>query len=389
MSKNLERFVNKNLKNIRESPISELLRKAGKYKNVISLGRGEPDFNLPDFLKKAMIQAIKNDKSHYAATGSIPELNEEIFKKLKKENKLNVDSDNIVIGTGSSPVLQASIAAITNPGDRILLTDPTYMMYISLIKSIDREYTFVPVLESNGFVPTFEDLKKAYRKNTKAIVINFPSNPTGAVCSKKSLKKIADFAVEKDLIIISDEIYEKIIYGDWKYCSIGSLNGMKNRVITINGFSKAYAMTGLRVGYAAGPKEIMKHVYKYNYFAHICPTVPSLYVALEAMKNPKSKGFVNRQVKEYDRRRKFIVKTLNDMGIDTPMPKGAFYVFANFSHIEKDSYKMAYRILDEAKVITTPGVAFGPHGEGFLRFSYATKYEEIKEAMQRIEKTLK
>lgn len=384
-----ENFVNSNLKKIPESVISELSKKAQKYKNVISLGRGEPDFNLPGFLKQAMIRAIRNDKTHYAAVGTLPELNKKIAKKLKKENKINVSPSDIVVGSGSSPVLQAAIAATTNPGDHVMLTDPTYLMYISLIQSLDRKCIFVPVHQSNGFTPTYEDLKKTYKKKTKLIVINFPSNPTGAICSKKKLEEIADFAIEKDLLVISDEIYEKIIYDGIKHYSIASLNGMHNRVITVSGFSKAFAMTGLRVGYAAGPKQIMKYVYNYNYFSHICPSVPSLYVALEAMKNPKTKTFVRNQVKEYDRRRKFIVNRLNEIGMHTPMPKGAFYVFTNFSIIERNSSKLAHRILDKVKVITIPGSAFGPHGEGFLRFSYATKYELIVKAMDRLEKLFK
>jgi len=384
-----EKFVNPNLKEIPESPISELSKKAQRYKNVISLGRGEPDFNLPSYLKQAMVRALKENQTHYTPVGSLPELNEKIAKKLEKENKIKVKASDIVVGSGSSPVLQAAIATLTNLGDRVMITDPTYLMYITLIRSLGRECTFVPVNEKNGFVPTYEDLKKAYKKKTKLILIDFPSNPTGATITKKKLQEIADFAVENNLLVISDEIYEKIIYDDAKHYSIGSFKGMKNRVITINGFSKAFAMTGLRVGYAAGPTKLMKHIYNYNYFGHICPSVPSLYVALEAMKNPRAKSFVKRQVKEYDRRRKYIVKKLNEMDIYTPMPKGAFYVFANFSKIERNSYKLSHRILDKAKVITIPGSAFGPHGEGFLRLSYATKYELIVKAMDRLEKLFK
>jgi len=386
-----EKFVNPVIKQIRESPISELSRKAQQYDDTISLGRGEPDFDMANFMKKAMIKAIKENKSHYAAAGTIPGLNEAIATKLKNENSIEVNPKfGIVVGSGSSPVLQAIIGAVFNPGEEIILMDPTYLMYIVLVQSMQVKPNFVPVFEENNFAPTIEDLENVYTEKTKAIIINSPCNPTGAVYTKKQLEEIAQFAIDKDIIMISDEIYEYIIYDRQKHLSPASFDeDLAARTITVNGFSKAFAMTGLRVGYAAGPDEIMKHVFKYNYFGHICACVPSMYAALEGLTNPKTPRYIKKMVREYNRRRKFIVPRLNEIGLETKRPKGAFYAFGRCDKFEKDSYKFANDVLEKAHVVIIPGSAFGPHGEGFIRFSYATKYEEIEEAMNRIEKMVK
>jgi len=384
-----DRFLNKELAGVPESPLSELARKSQRFKDAISLGRGEPDFDMPDFLKDAVTAALKANQTHYAPAGSVPGLDEAIAAKLKKENGIDVDAKSgVVVGAGSSPVLQATIAALLNPGDEIMLMDPTYMMYIPVVRTLHGRCNFVPVFEENNFAPTKEDLEKRYTKKTKALLINSPCNPTGGVFTKSEVEDIADFAVEKDIIVISDEIYEYIVYDGAKHYSIAALDGLGERTITVNGFSKAYAMTGLRVGYAAGPAELMKQIFKFNYFGHICANVPAMHAALEGLRDPKSRAFVAKQVKEYDRRRKFIVKKLNDIGLVTRMPQGAFYAFARCDPFDRNSYSFVNRILDETHVVATPGSAFGPHGEGFVRFSYATKYEQIVEAMERIDKLL-
>lgn len=380
------RFLNRKLVEVPESPISELARKAQRFKDAISLGRGEPDFDMADFMKDAVVAALKENQTHYAPSGSVDGLNEAIAKKLKKENGIDANPESgVVVGAGSSPVLQAAIAALLNPGEEIMLMDPTYMMYIPTVETLYGRCNFVPVFQKNNFAPAKEDLEKRCTPKTKAIVINSPCNPTGGVFTKKELEEIAGFASEKNLIVISDEIYEYIVYDGAKHHSIGALDGMAERTITVNGFSKAYAMTGMRVGYAAGPEELMKQVFKFNYFGHICACVPSMYAALEGLRNPKTAAFVKSQVREYDRRRKFIVKRLNGIGLPTQMPQGAFYAFARCDPFDKNSYRFVNRMLDETHVIATPGSAFGPHGEGFVRFSYATKYEQIVEAMDRLD----
>lgn len=388
---NYNKFVTKDLINVPESPLSELARKAQKYKDTISLGRGEPDFDMADFMKEAMIRALKDNKTHYAVAGSIPGLNEAITNKLKKENGIDADPEfGVIVGAGSSAALQAIVGALFEPGEEVILMDPTYLMYISLVRSMHVKPKFIPVYEENNFAPTAESLNKVYTSKTKAVVINSPCNPTGGVFSKKQLEEVAQFAIEKDIVIITDEIYENIVYDGTKHYSIASFDrDIAARTITVNGFSKSYAMTGLRVGYAAGPTELMKQIFKYNYFGHICACVPAMYVALEGLRNTKTKKFIADQVVEYDRRRKFIVKRLNEIGLETKAPKGAFYAFSKCDNFNKNSYNFVNDILEKTHVITTPGSAFGPHGEGFVRFSYATKYEQIEEAMERIEKLLK
>jgi len=388
---NRKKFVNSDIIKIPESPISELARKAQSFKDAISLGRGEPDFNMADFMKEAMVRALKENQTHYAAAGSIPGLNEAIAEKLRKENGIHVDPElGIVVGVGSSAILQAVFGTLFEPNEEIILMDPTYLMYISLVQSMHIKPSFVPVYEKNNFAPAVDELEKACTKKTKALLINSPCNPTGGVFTKKELEEIAQFAIDKDIIIITDEIYENVIYDGAKHYSIASFdNDIAARTITVNGFSKSFAMTGLRVGYAAGPTELMKHVFKYNYFGHICTCVPAMYAALEGLRNPKTKKFIADQVSEYDRRRKFIVKRLNEIGLETKMPHGAFYTFSRCDRFDKKSYSFSNRVLEKTHVITTPGSAFGPHGEGFVRFSYATKYEQIEEAMERIEKMLR
>ncbi len=385
-----KQFITKDLTSLANDSIAELIEKAKKYDDVVSLGRGEPNFDMAKFMKDAMICAIKENQTHYVS-GSIPELNGAIADKLKNENGLHIDSQfRIVVGAGSLPVLQAIIGAIVEPGEEIIVTDPTYLKYISIIRSMHAKPKFAIVYEENNFIPTVEELEKAYTNKTKAIMVNSPCNPTGAVFTKKQLEEIAEFAIEKNIIVITDEVYENIIYDDAKHYSIGSFDSdISERTITLNSFSKSYAMTGLRVGYAAGPIELMKHVFNYNYFGHICACVPSMYAALEALTNPKSKEFVQSMVKEYDRRRKFIVKRLNEIGLPTKMPKGAFYTFSRCDNFDKNSHNFANNVLEKSHVIVIPGSAFGPHGEGFVRISYATKYEQIEEAMDRMEKLLK
>jgi aspartate/methionine/tyrosine aminotransferase len=391
MDDNSERFVNKDLMEIPESPISYLSRKAQNFPDAISLGRGEPDFDLPNFLKKAFTNALKQNHSHYAPTGTVPGLNEAVAKKLKDQNGIDVDpAFGVVIGSGSSSVLQAVIGTLCAPSDNIILMDPTYLMYIGLVRSMHVRPNFVPVFEQNNFAPAYEDLVKACDQKTRGIIINSPCNPTGGVFKRKQLEEIAKFAVEKDIPIVSDEIYENIVYDREKHVSIASLGpDIAARTITVNGFSKAFAMTGLRLGYAGGPVGLMRNVFKYNYFGHICANVPSMHVALEGLTNPKAKKFVRKQTREYRRRRNYIVPRLNDIGLETKMPKGAFYAFSRCDKFEKDSEKFSEWLLEKSHVITTPGSAFGPHGEGYVRFSYATKYEQIDEAMGRIEKALR
>lgn len=387
---NYKQFITKDLTSLANDPIAELILKAEKYDDVVSLGRGEPNFDMAKFMKDAMIGAIKENQTHYVS-GSIPELNGAIADKLKNENGLHIDPQlGIVVGAGSLAVLQAIIGAIVEPGEEIIVTDPTYLKYISIIRAMHMKPNFALVYEENNFAPTVEELEKAYTNKTKAIMVNSPCNPTGSVFTKKQLEEIAEFAIEKNIIVITDEVYENIIYDGVKHYSIGSFDSdISERTITLNSFSKSYAMTGLRVGYAVGPIRLMKHVFNYNYFGHICACVPSMYAALEALTNPKSKEFVQGMVKEYNRRRRFIVKRLNEIGLPTKMPKGAFYTFSRCDNFDKNSYSFANNVLEKTHVIVIPGSAFGPHGEGFVRISYATKYEQIEEAMDRMEKLLK
>jgi len=368
------------------SRMAKLIKIAEESKDIISLGPGEPDFIPPE----PVLNFIKKDiekYTHYSPPQGSSELKRALLKKLKNENKISASSDNIIVTSGSTESILLALMCIIDPGEAVMLTDPGFLSYKPTVEVLNGMPISIPLHEKDGFqldIDTMKDL--VVPEKTKAVIINTPNNPCGVVYKKKLLEEIAEFAMEYDLLIISDEAYEKFLYDNAKHISIASLNGMENHTMSLFTFSKTYAMTGFRVGYAVGPEKIIKSMTKLHLYTSICSPTISQAAAVEALKYTK---YFNKILREYNKRRKFIIKRLKEMGIMCAKPEGAFYVFPNITKFKMDSIQFSEFLLKKAKVAVTPGTEFGKHGEGFVRMSYATDYDKIVEAMDRIEKVIK
>src|SRR3989344_5953577 len=378
------RGVSEREKSLPYDIIPELLRLMYESKNIISLGAGEPDFTTPKPLLRYASQVLPKS-THYAPTHGLKELREAIVKKLKKENNISASPENIVVTTGSQQAIFSSLLIATDAKTQVLIPNPGYMDYFPAVELSDGKPVSYVLKEENNFLPNPDEIKKLINRKTKVLIINTPSNPTGQVYSKKLLEQLADIAVNKNLYIFSDEAYEKIIYDDNKHVSIGSFNGMKDYVVSFYTFSKTYAMCGFRIGYATVPKKLSKPLIESSNILTVSAPHLSQLVAIKALSLPNF--YVNRMVKAYDKRRKYLVKRLNSMNLVTQMPKGAFYTFSNISNVtKKSSLDFSKSLISKAKVATVPGIEFGKHGEGYLRLSYATRLFLIKKALDRIER---
>jgi len=370
-----------------EQEIGKLLRIAVEDKSVISLGPGEPDFPAPAPIV-ALTKKYANQCNHYSPPGGLKELREAIAKKLKKENKIDTSPENIVVTTGSQEALLIAAACTLDVSEQVILPDPSYMGFLPTFELFNAGIRHVPLREENSFAIDPDDVENSIDpKKTKVLMLNSPANPTGTVLSRDILEQLADIAIEHDLLIFSDEAYEKIIYDDAKHISIGSLNGMEEHAVTFQSFSKTYAMCGYRVGYVAAPPELAAAIKETHTNTTICAPTISQKVAIDALKLPSK--YTDAMVKEYDRRRKLIVKRLSEIGLSTPMPKGAFYTFSNIKPWGGNSRKFAADLLHKAKVAVVPGTDFGRNGNGYIRCSYATDYKLIDKAMDKMESFLR
>jgi len=381
------RGISEREKHLPNFTLPELLRIMHESRTVISMGAGEPDFSTPKPLLRYGASVI-HKSTHYTPTQGIKELREAICKKLKKENKINATPENVIVTTGSQEAIFASLLTTTDPKDQVLIPNPGYLAYFPAIELSDGKPVSYKLEEKNNFQPDPDQIKKLANKKTKAIIINSPSNPTGQVYPRKLLEEIAGIAREKNLYIFSDEAYEKLIYDNEKHVSIASLNGMKDYVISLYTFSKSYAMCGFRLGYVVAPKKLSESIIESSHFLTISPPHISQLMAVKALSLPNR--HINRMVRAYNRRRKYLVKRLNKINLITKEPKGAFYAFSNIKYVtKKSSYQFSQDFLKKAKVAVVPGTEFGEYGEGYIRFSYATKLFLIKKALERIEKYLK
>jgi aspartate aminotransferase len=360
------------------SAMAKKLNKSGL--DVIDLGVGEPDFATPQNICDACCDSIKNGETHYAPTNGIAELREAIAEKLAEENNLDVTADDVVVTPGAKMAVFAAIQAMMKEGDECVLLGPSWVSYEPCVAFAGGHVTWSQVDES--FMPI--ELADTINRRTKIILVNSPSNPTGAVFGQKTLEEIRDLAVDHDLQVISDEIYEKIIY-DREHVSIGSLPGMENRTVTINGFSKAYAMTGWRLGYLTAPKDTLKWITRLLSHSVSQATTFVQRAGVEALRGPQDA--VEAMVAEFSDRRDLFVSGLQGMGILCGLPGGAFYVFPNVSEYGGGDV-FADKLLKDALIAATPGSAFGPDGADYVRISYAASQERLKEALERIEKIL-
>lgn len=369
---------------IKPSAIRRMLELSAGMENVVHMEQGEPDFPTPEHIMKAAIEAMKKGFTHYTEMDGTLELRQAISQKLLEDNNINADPQTeITVTSGSQEAMLISALGFLNRDDEALILDPYYpACFEDTLIAEARPNTF-QLNEDKDYRIEADALEKSITKKTKMIWMCNPSNPTGHVFSKQDLEAIAEIAQKHNLIVFSDEIYEKIVYDNTEHVSIGSFPGMEDRTITVNGFSKAYAMTGWRIGYMAAEKKLSGTLRKLHYYATLCPNAISQKAAFEALTGPQD--CVRKMVAEFDKRRKFVLEELAKVdSLSCNVPKGAFYVFPNFSRFEKSDETMASCLLKEAGVVTAPGSGFGRAGEGHLRISYSIPYEQVSEGMRRI-----
>lgn len=366
------------------SPIRKMFNLANTMDDVISFALGEPDFTTADNIIDAGCEALKRGETHYTPNAGILPLRQAIAKRAKTKNNVDLNPEDEIIVTGSGmEALILTMMAIINPGDEIIVSNPYWSNYVSQIRMCGGIPKLVDVYEEDGFAYNPDNLRKAINKNTKAILLNSPANPTGGVVERDVLEEIAAIAKKYDLLVISDEVYQYFIYDGAEFVSIASLEGMKERTIIVDSFSKAYAMTGWRIGFSAGPEEIIQKMIKLQENVISCVNSATQYAAIEAIEGPQES--LEYMINKYKQRRTLMVDGINDIdGLSCISPKGAFYVFANISKTGMTSEEFALELLKKAKVVVVPGSGFGTAGEGFVRISYATSEENINEGLKRI-----
>jgi aminotransferase len=369
---------------IKPSGIRRMLDCSAGMKNLVHLEQGEPDFTTPDHIVDAAVKAAQNGFTHYTDVDGTIELRQAVAEKLRKENAIDVDpKTEVTITSGSQEAMLVTALGFLNPGDEALILDPYYPAYFEDTYIAEATPVTVPLDEDRNYRVEVEALEERITEKTRLIWMCNPCNPSGHVFLKKDLENIAVVAQKHDLLVFADEIYEKLVYDSAKHVSIGSVKGMEDRTITVNGFSKAYAMTGWRIGYVVAKKRLSDTLRKLHYYAVLCPNAISQKAAVAALTGPQD--CVQEMLREYGRRRRLVIDELNLIeSAPYVVPRGAFYVFPNFSAFEKSDETLAQRLLMEAGVVTVPGSSFGKSGEGHLRLSYSISYEQIKEGMERL-----
>lgn len=380
----MRKYLSDAVVNIKPSGIRKFFDIVSEMKDAISLGVGEPDFDTPWHIRDEGIYAFERGKTFYTSNAGLKDLRIEIANYLKRTQNLEYNSDNeIIVTVGGSEAIDIGLRAIINPGDEVIIPQPSYVSYEPCAVLAGAKPVIINLKAENEFRLTAEELRAAITDKTKILILPFPNNPTGAIMERKDLEAIAKVCIEKDILVMSDEIYAALTYKE-KHVSIAEIEGMKERTILINGFSKAYAMTGWRLGYACAPKELIQQMTKIHQFAIMCAPTISQYAAVEALKNGDKDVEEMRQA--YNQRRRFLMDSFKKMGLDCFEPFGAFYVFPCIKEFGMTSEEFATKFLQEEKVAIVPGTAFGDCGEGFLRISYAYSLENLKEAIGRLER---
>ena len=382
-----EKILSDKVKDIKPSGIRKYFDIAEKMEGVISLGVGEPDFRTPWKVRHAGIRSLERGATRYTANRGMKELRAEICKYSDRKYGLKYDPSNEVLVTvGGSEAIDAAIRAITSPGDEIIIPQPSYVCYEPMTRLAGGIPVIINTRAENEFKLTPEELIASITPRTKALILPYPCNPTGAIMEKSNLEAIADVLRRHNIIIISDEIYSELTFGDVKHVSIASLPEMKERTIVINGFSKSFSMTGWRLGYALGPAELISEITKIHQYAIMCAPTVSQYAATEALRSCDEE--VSAMIEEYDNRRKIIVEGFNSLGLECREPKGAFYAFPSIKSTGLTSEQFCEKLLYSKRVALVPGGAFGDSGEGFVRASYCYSIDHIKEALSRIREFL-
>ena len=369
---------------IKPSGIRKFFDIVSEMDDAISLGVGEPDFDTPWRVREEAIYSLEQGRTFYTSNAGLMELKEEISKYLDRKYSLSYNArSEILVTVGGSEAIDIALRAMVDPGDEVLIPQPSYVSYLPCAVLAGGVPKIIELQEKDDFRLTAQELEEAVTDKTKILVLPFPNNPTGAVMERKDLEAIADVIIQHDLFVLTDEIYSELTYQDEEYVSIASLPGMRDRTVYINGFSKAFAMTGWRLGYACAPKEITQQMLKIHQFAIMCAPTTSQYAAVEALRS------CDREVKgmrqEYDRRRRYLVDRFAGMRLQCFEPFGAFYIFPSIQEFGMTSEEFATRFLEEKKVAVVPGSACGDCGEGFLRISYAYSLDTLKQAMDLLE----
>lgn len=382
---NYEKIIADKITEMPFSGIRKFFDVANEIEGVISLGVGEPDFDTPWNIREEAVYNLENGKTIYSSNAGLPALREEISRYLNRRYDLNYSAkDQIIVTVGASEGIDIGLRAIINPGDEVLIPEPCYVSYRPCIIMAGGVPVTINTKAENEFRLTPVELLGAITDKTKALLLSYPNNPTGAIMEYDDLKKIIDVLKDRNIIVISDEIYSELTYGERKHVSIASFPEMKDKTIVLNGFSKAYAMTGWRLGYAAGPKEIISAMLKIHQYIIMCAPTTSQYAGVEALKN--SDESVLNMKGAYDARRHVMINGFRDMGLDIFEPLGAFYAFPSIKSTGLSTEDFCNRILKEEKVAVVPGTAFGECGEGFIRCSYAYSIDSLKAALERIDK---
>lgn len=375
--------ISKTVEALKPSGIRRFFDLANTMEGVISLGVGEPDFSTPWHVCEEAIQSMADGRTHYTANKGLLELREEIAKFHSEHYNQNYDpKTEILVTVGGSEAIDLSMRALLNPGDEVIVMDPNYVAYEPAIRLAGGVCVPIVLTRENEFKLKADDLKKAITDKTKAMIINYPSNPTGGVMTEADYREILPIIQESGIYVVSDEIYAELSF-DQAFASLSQFEEVRDQILVINGFSKAYAMTGWRLGYILANPTITKALTKIHQYVIMSASTPAQYAAIEALRNGYDDVILMRE--EYLNRRNLLVNSLNRMGLNTPMPHGTFYVFADIRPYGLSSEKFCNELLNQEKVACVPGDAFGPHGQGFIRISYAYSLNHIKEACVRIE----
>ncbi len=382
---NPEDFLNEHIAKMPPSGIRKFFDAANNMEGAISLGVGEPDFMTPWHIRDAGIYALERGKTHYTANAGLKELRDEICLYLKRRFRLDYTQGEVLVTVGGSEAVDIALRSLINRGDEVLIPEPSFVCYKPCAEMAGGVAVPIATKAENGFKLTKDDILSHITDKTKILILSYPNNPTGAIMTKEDLEKIVPVIKEHNIMVISDEIYAELTY-EGHHTSIASLDGMKDRCIVINGFSKAYAMTGWRLGYACGNEKIIKIMTKVHQYAIMCAPTTSQFAAIEALKNGDKS--IETMAHEYNYRRKVIVDGFNKLGLTCFNPQGAFYIFPCIKSTGMSSDEFCKKLLEEEKLAIVPGTAFGECGEGFLRVSYAYSIEQINEALIRVERFL-
>lgn len=367
--------ISKQIIKMKPSGIREFFNYASERPEIVSLGVGEPDFVTPKPIIEAAIASLEEGKTFYTSNQGLPTLRKLISDYLKDRFNIHYSPDEMILTAGSSQGILAALMAIINPGDEIIVTEPTYICYVPDIEMCGGKAVVIPLSSDNEYKLTPEILRKYITPKTKALFLSYPNNPTGAIMTKEELEAIAPLILENDLYVVSDEIYAELTYGS-RHCSIASFKGFKERTILVSGFSKAFAMTGWRLGYVCAPKAILDQILKIQQYIMLSAPTTAQYGAIVALE--QCIPHMETMVEEYNRRRQYLLKSFKELGIDCFDAKGAFYLFPSIKRFNLSSREFCLKLLNEYGVLVVPGTAFGDSGEGYIRISYATSMERLK-----------